>query len=79
MVADRIAEALKSRSPQTLTGNSYKPAAVLIPVQERHDGDYLVLTQRAEHLPTHKGQIVFRRTGRSARRRRIGNRAARKP
>jgi 8-oxo-dGTP pyrophosphatase MutT (NUDIX family) len=59
MVADRIAEALKSRSPQTLSGNNYKPAAVLIPVQERQDGDYLVLTQRAEHLPTHKGQIAF--------------------
>ena len=59
MVADRIASALQHRSPQTLAGNGYKPAAVLIPVQERADGDYLVLTKRADHLRTHKGQIAF--------------------
>ena len=59
MVADRIVNALKLRSPQTLTGNGYKPAAVLIPIQERSDGDYLVLTKRADHLSTHKGQIAF--------------------
>ena len=59
MVADRIASALKLRSPQTLAGNGYKPAAVLMPIQERSDGDYLVLTKRADHLSTHKGQIAF--------------------
>lgn len=59
MVADRIASALQLRSPQTLAGNGYKPAAVLIPVQERADGDCLVLTKRADHLSTHKGQIAF--------------------
>lgn len=59
MVADRIISALKLRSPQTLPGNSHKPAAVLIPIQERSDGDYLVLTKRADHLSTHKGQIAF--------------------
>jgi 8-oxo-dGTP pyrophosphatase MutT (NUDIX family) len=59
MVADRIITALKLRSPQTLAGNGYKPAAVLVPIQERSDGDYLVLTKRADHLSTHKGQIAF--------------------
>ena len=59
MVADRILTALKLRSAQTLAGNGYKPAAVLIPIQERSDGDYLVLTKRADHLSTHKGQIAF--------------------
>lgn len=59
MVADRIVSALKLRSPQTLAGNGYKPAAVLIPIQEGSDGDYLVLTKRADHLSTHKGQIAF--------------------
>lgn len=59
MVADRILTALRLRSPQTLAGNGYKPAAVLIPIQERSDGDYLVLTKRADHLSTHKGQIAF--------------------
>ncbi len=59
MVATRIAKILASRAPQTLAGNGHKPAAVLIPLQERVDGDYLVLTKRADHLPTHKGQIAF--------------------
>lgn len=59
MLADKIARTLQSRVPQTLGGNGYKPAAVLIPVQERQDGDYLVLTKRADHLRTHKGQIAF--------------------
>jgi 8-oxo-dGTP pyrophosphatase MutT (NUDIX family) len=59
MVAEKIINALRERSPQTLGGNGYKPAAVLIPIQERQDGDYLVLTKRADHLRTHKGQIAF--------------------
>jgi 8-oxo-dGTP pyrophosphatase MutT (NUDIX family) len=59
MIAEKIAKALRARSPQVIAGNGDKPAAVLIPIQEREDGDYLVLTKRADHLPTHKGQIAF--------------------
>jgi hypothetical protein len=59
MVADKILQALNSRSPQTIVGNHFKPAAVLIPIQEGEDGDYLVLTQRADHLNHHSGQIAF--------------------
>lgn len=59
MVAEKISKALSARSPQTIAGNGHKPAAVLIPIQERQDGDYLVLTKRADHLRTHKGQIAF--------------------
>ena len=59
MVADRIVCALRRRSPQRLDGNGHKPAAVLVPIQERSEGDYLVLTKRADHLSTHKGQIAF--------------------
>ena len=59
MLADKIAHALKSRTPELIAGNGHRPAAVLIPVQERQDGDYVVLTKRADHLPTHKGQIAF--------------------
>ncbi len=59
MVADRIVRALRLRSPQTLAGNGHKPAAVLVPIQERSNGDYLVLTKRADHLHTHRGQIAF--------------------
>ena len=59
MVATRISKILAARTPQTLAGNGHKPAAVLVPIQERTDGEYLVLTKRADHLPTHKGQIAF--------------------
>jgi 8-oxo-dGTP pyrophosphatase MutT (NUDIX family) len=59
MVADKILKALNSRSPQTIVGDHFKPAAVLIPIQEGEDGDYLVLTKRADHLNHHSGQIAF--------------------
>lgn len=59
MLADKLAKVLCFRSPHTLPGNGYRPAAVLVPIQERADGDYLVLTKRADHLRTHKGQIAF--------------------
>jgi 8-oxo-dGTP pyrophosphatase MutT (NUDIX family) len=59
MLAEKITPVLKSRKAQTITGNNWKPAAVLVPIQERADGDYLVLTKRADGLPTHKGQIAF--------------------
>jgi 8-oxo-dGTP pyrophosphatase MutT (NUDIX family) len=59
MIADRISNVLGSRIPQSLCGAQYKAAAVLIPIQEREDGDYLVLTKRAEHLNHHSGQVAF--------------------
>ena len=59
MIAEKISAALRSRIPELIAGNGHKPAGVLIPLQERHDDDYLVLTQRGDQLPTHKGQIAF--------------------
>ena len=59
MIAEKIAHALRGRSPLAIAGNGHKPAAVLVPIQERVDGEYLVLTKRADHLRTHKGQIAF--------------------
>jgi 8-oxo-dGTP pyrophosphatase MutT (NUDIX family) len=59
MLPEKIATVLKTRKAQTITGKDCKPAAVLVPIQERADGDYLVLTKRADGLPTHKGQIAF--------------------
>lgn len=59
MVVDRIANALRMRTPLALAANGHKPAAVLVPIQVRADGDYLVLTKRADHLRTHQGQIAF--------------------
>ena len=59
MVADKIFSTLISRTPEIVPGNGLKPAAVLIPIQERADGDYIVLTKRGDNMPTHKGQIAF--------------------
>ena len=36
-----------------------KPAAVLVPIVERHEGMTILLTQRTEHLNDHAGQISF--------------------
>jgi 8-oxo-dGTP pyrophosphatase MutT (NUDIX family) len=59
MVAEKIAAVLQSRSPQNLVGDHYKRAAVLMPIQERDDGNHLVLTKRAEQLNHHRGQVAF--------------------
>ncbi|MGH7773240.1 MAG: CoA pyrophosphatase [Candidatus Binatia bacterium] len=59
MPAEKIANILRSRLPQTLSGDHFKPAAVLVPIQEGADGDYLVLTQRSESVDSHRGQIAF--------------------
>ena len=59
MIEEKISQALRGRSPLAIAGNNHKPAAVLVPIQERTDGEYLVLTKRADHLRTHKGQIAF--------------------
>ena len=59
MVAQKISSALLSRTPEIVTGSGLKPAAVLIPIQERADGEYIVLTKRGDNMPTHKGQIAF--------------------
>lgn len=59
MIAEKISKILQSRSPRGLGGQHFKPAAVLVPVQERADGDHLVLTQRAEGLNSHSGQVAF--------------------
>jgi 8-oxo-dGTP pyrophosphatase MutT (NUDIX family) len=59
MVADKISSALIARPPEIVAGSGLKPAAVLIPIQERADGEYIVLTKRGDNMPTHKGQIAF--------------------
>lgn len=56
---NKIADALNSRAPRNLPAAGFKLAAVLVPIQEREDGDHLVLTQRAEMLSSHGGQIAF--------------------
>lgn len=58
-MVDKITEALRSRAPQILEPGGLKSAAVLVPVQQKRDGDHLVLTRRAELLNSHGGQIAF--------------------
>ncbi len=59
MLAEKISSLLVDRTPEIVTGNNLQPAAVLIAIQERADGDYIVLTKRGDNMPTHKGQIAF--------------------
>ena len=59
MAADTISKILQARTPRTLSGGDYTQAAVLVPIQEREDGDYLIFTQRAEGLNHHSGQVAF--------------------
>jgi 8-oxo-dGTP pyrophosphatase MutT (NUDIX family) len=59
MSVAKIIAALNSRAPQTLEVAGFKLAAVLVPIQQKPDGDHLVLTQRAEWLNSHGGQIAF--------------------
>lgn len=58
-MVDKIFSALLARAPQTLDAPGSKQAAVLVPIQDRSDGAHLVLTQRAEMLNSHAGQIAF--------------------
>ncbi len=50
---------LRTRTPRAVDGDDFRPAAVLAPVQERADGDYLILTLRASNLSSHSGQVAF--------------------
>jgi 8-oxo-dGTP pyrophosphatase MutT (NUDIX family) len=59
MISGGNFEILKTRVPLKLTGNHFRPAAVLVPIQQRADGDHLVLTQRANNLNHHSGQVAF--------------------
>ncbi len=59
MIAEKIFTIFQSRTPRVLGGEHLIPAAVLVPIQERADGDYLVLTQRATMLSSHRGQVAF--------------------
>lgn len=56
--ADRF-EILRTRTPKAIAGDDFRLASVLAPIQERPDGDYLILTLRAKNLSSHSGQVAF--------------------
>ncbi|HTM10782.1 MAG TPA: CoA pyrophosphatase [Verrucomicrobiae bacterium] len=58
-LVDKIALTLAQRVPQTLNVTGFKEAAVLVPIQEKEDGEHLVLTQRTETVNSHRGQVAF--------------------
>jgi len=41
------------------SASDFKPAAVLAPIVRRPTGLTMLLTQRANHMPTHGGQVAF--------------------
>ena len=57
--AVQIASQLASRVPHRLAGRHSGRAAVLMPIWERKQALYFLLTQRTETVETHKGQISF--------------------
>ncbi len=59
MDSDRIRKVLQARIPHSIKATHFKPAAVLVPIQESQNRDYLVLTKRTEMLNSHRGQIAF--------------------
>ena len=50
---------LRTRTPKAIAGDDLRLASVLAPIQERPDGDYLILTLRAKNLSSHSGQVAF--------------------
>ena len=55
----RLERALAAEAPRRVDISERRKAAVLIPLFERGDEPWIVLTKRTEHVATHKGQISF--------------------
>ena len=56
---NRLASHLQTFPQQTIPLGSLRPAAVLIPLYQRNDRDYLLFTERTAHLEHHGGEISF--------------------
>jgi 8-oxo-dGTP pyrophosphatase MutT (NUDIX family) len=54
-----IAQKLSQYQPRTLTAELQTPAAVLVAITDDARNPEVILTRRAQHMPTHKGQIAF--------------------
>lgn len=55
-----IKEIFLNRPPRRVSeGSGLNPAGVLVPLFRKGSELHLLLTQRTEHLETHKGQIAF--------------------
>ena len=56
---DRLQRILSGRRKVRIDDNRFQRAAVLIPLFWKGKAPYLLLTQRTEEVPLHKGQISF--------------------
>ena len=54
-----ITQKLSQYQPRTLIVDLQTPAAVLVAITDDKHNPEVILTRRAQHLPTHKGQIAF--------------------
>jgi 8-oxo-dGTP pyrophosphatase MutT (NUDIX family) len=52
-------QAVRSYCPRSVVAKGFKPAAVLVPIQERTGEHYLTLIERAATLRAHGGEIAF--------------------
>ena len=55
----RLASHLQAFPRQTIPLAALRPAAVLLPLYQREDRDYLLFTERTAHLEHHAGEISF--------------------
>jgi 8-oxo-dGTP pyrophosphatase MutT (NUDIX family) len=55
----QLQQALDASDEITPRAAKLRPSAVLVPLIEKSDGLHLLLTQRAQHLRHHAGQISF--------------------
>lgn len=56
---DRLASHLQAFPRRTIPLEALRPAAVLIPLYQRKQRDYLLFTERTAHLENHAGEISF--------------------
>ena len=59
LLRSAIVDVLRRRNAIRADHPGFRRAAVLLPLYETETGPHLLLTQRTEHVPTHKGQIAF--------------------
>ena len=52
-------QAIRRYCPRSVVAKGFKPAAVLVPIQERGGELYLTLIERAATLHFHGGEIAF--------------------
>ena len=52
-------QAIRRYCPRSILGEGFKPAAVLVPIQEKAGEHYLILIERAATLRSHGGEIAF--------------------